>query len=92
LKNQDSIQYGYIFGPFFVLFYRSLLLLFFVSLKLVDNDEGRIGLLKTLNETLLNTQMLDSKIKNWDSIAQMKSKILDFQLDIENSLAGLASK
>lgn len=86
-KHQDSIHHSYTFGPHFVLFYRTMLLLFHACLKLVDSDDGRIGLLKSLNEILFNSQLFDQKIKSWESLSQMKSKILDFQLEIKNSLA-----
>ena len=67
-------------------------MLFKVCLSLLDQDDGRISLLKNLNETLLKTQMFDQKLRSWESIAQMKSKILDFELEIKDNLAKLLPK
>jgi len=91
LKHQDSVHHAYTFGPHFVLFYRTTLLLFHACLKLLDSDDGRVSLLKRLNEILFNAQLFDQKIKSWESMAQLKSKVLDFQLEIKNSLAKLIS-
>ena len=94
MKNQDSIQFAYTFGPFFVLFYRTILMLFYVCLRLVENDENRVTLLNTLNKILFsfNLQTFEQKVKNWDAIAKMKQTLLDFQLEIKNSLDSMVPK
>lgn len=70
-----------------------MLLLFLNCLRLLDQEDASpISLLKTLNELLLRTQMFESKAQSWDTIAQMKNRILDFQLEIKDGLANLIPK
>lgn len=68
------------------------MLLFVVCLRLADQDESRISLLKNLNEILFNTQLFGQRVNTWETIAQMREKILDFQIEIKNSLQNLIPK
>lgn len=88
----ESLQVSYTFGPFFITFYRTVLLLFVICLRLSDADDTTVGLLKTLNETLFNQQLFSQKINSWDAIAQLKSRILDFQLEMKNKLQNMIPK
>lgn len=73
-------------------FYRTVLLLFVICLRLVDSDDTTVGLLKTLNETLFNQQLFSQKINSWDAVAQLKNRILEFQLEMKNKLENMIPK
>jgi hypothetical protein len=88
-NNENTVHHTYSFGPYFVIFYQTLMGLFNVCLRLLDSEESKIGILKNLNEILFNSQIFETVVKNWDGLSQNKSKILDFQISIKTGLLNL---